>query len=290
MMWRSRTTQWLLLGILGSFCVLALLFLYYGDYPIYFGLIPPISGRVVDAITQKPISGLDVTLRASYASGFGGIENTLRYENKVTEGNGEFDFMPSLSGGTDGLFQQYNGHSITVNYRFRPIQQLNTKNAFGMDALGSTDAVETIDTVDPDLSYLVLDNPLFIGNPNFVNNSSYFPILITFPPKTCKTIWNATCLSLSHTTGVTVELIPVLSNPKDCESITDVGIQGKRIELNTYFSIYSQATSTANVGNNKSLCNSTDQGDTQVQHNLIAQECLAAISRYEQGPPVLNPL
>ena len=285
-----KTVKWLLLGTFGSLCVLALIFLYYGNYPIYFGVIPPISGRVVDAITQQPIAGLDVTLRATYASGFGGDEHTLRYENVVTDSNGAFGFAPSLSGGTDGMFQWYNGHTITVNYRFRSIQQLKAEDSFGLNALWFNDGVQTIDTVDPDLSYLVLDNPLFVGNPQFINNSSYFPTLITFPPKTCKAIWNATCLSFSHTTGVTVELIPVLSNPKDCESVTDVGIQRQCIELNTYFSIYSQSTSTANVGNDKSLCNNIDQGDTQVQHSLILQECLTALSQYEKRLPVLNPL
>ena len=56
--------------------------------------IPVISGRVVDAITGRPIPGLDVTLRASSRSGtfFGSGENVLRYENSRTSTQGAFRF------------------------------------------------------------------------------------------------------------------------------------------------------------------------------------------------------
>ncbi len=241
-------------------------------------------------MTHKPIPGLDITLRATYTSGFGGDKHTLRYENVMTDSNGAFGFMPSLSGGTDGFFQWYDGHSITVNYRFRSLQQLKAADPFGLNSSWLNNGVQTIDTVDPDLSYLVLDNPLFASKPQVVDTPSYFPVLITFPPKTCKSTWNATCISYFHTTGVTVPLIPVVSNLDDCQSITDAGIEEKCIALNTYFSIYSHATSTTNVDNNKGLCNNIDQGATQVQHTVIVQECLAAISRYKQGPPVSRPL
>src|SRR5215471_15187591 len=53
--------------------------------------IPAINGRVVDAITGNPVSGIDVTLRA-FASG---NHDLLHYENSRTSPRGEFGFRSS---------------------------------------------------------------------------------------------------------------------------------------------------------------------------------------------------
>src|SRR5580698_5606444 len=53
---------------------------------------PALSGIVVDALTGKPVGGVDVTLRASLrvASFGGGGDKPLRYENSTTSPDGRF--------------------------------------------------------------------------------------------------------------------------------------------------------------------------------------------------------
>ena len=103
--------------------------------------IPEISGQVVDALTGRPLSGVDVTLRATALTGafFGGGSSALRYENSRTSASGEFTFRASVEREAAGFLTSMEGYWLTVNIAFHSLESLKKEEPDSdphMDMLG----------------------------------------------------------------------------------------------------------------------------------------------------------
>jgi hypothetical protein len=198
--------------------------------------IPAISGRVVDAVTGKPIPNLDVTLRALSASGtfFGSGLGVLRYENARTSLQGAFAFPTSLEPAARHVLTTIGGYWLSVNQTFWSIAWMKAQ---------APNREHKIDTTFDDLSFAVTRDPLFLTTltqdaelrmrgPR-VNSKAYFPMAIQFK-RSCRQQWNANCLSFDETEDLRVPLIPLLNGPAGCAPIQDSDLREQCRQLNTY--------------------------------------------------------
>ena len=77
---------------------------------LFFGIVPPISGTVVDAVTGTPVPAMNVCLEARVRD-FGKYR-TVRNEIKRSDPSGKFSFAGSIH--QPDLFQHWVGYSIRV--------------------------------------------------------------------------------------------------------------------------------------------------------------------------------
>src|SRR5438270_8932476 len=98
----KRVLKWVVAIILALCLVLIAGFVY-----ISSRIVPPVSGQAVDAITGKPIEGIEVALHVTKHEGFGIAP--LRYESKVSNQEGRFRFAFSYywDPGPIGYFGEY---------------------------------------------------------------------------------------------------------------------------------------------------------------------------------------
>lgn len=103
---------WMYLGFLGfrrliiGFAALVLIIVAL----MSVGVVPPISGRLVDAINGKPVAGMDVCLEA-YVIDWGKYE-VVRSEVTRSDAFGEFSFSSSIH--EAGVFRHWVGYSFTI--------------------------------------------------------------------------------------------------------------------------------------------------------------------------------
>src|SRR5947209_20285370 len=84
----KRVLKWVVAIILALCLVLIAGFVY-----ISSRIVPSVSGQAVDAITGKPIEGIEVALHVTNNAGSGTAP--LRYESKVSNQEGRFWFTLS---------------------------------------------------------------------------------------------------------------------------------------------------------------------------------------------------
>lgn len=243
-------------------------------------VIPAISGRVVDAITGKPLAGVDVTMRAETAD-----RKQLRYENHRTSPTGRFEFPSSMEPKAAALFDGIGEISITVNIPSVSVARIR--------AAPSNDWVTS--DGGSDASQKVLWDPLFITKSSRVynlelkgprvNNRAYFPMAVQFL-RACGQAWNANCISMDATRDVRVLLIPMLDDPATCRKIPDRDLHEGCRELQTYRAAFRHVETMAEVRADKSLCNSIDGGRVSklCLNNLFSY--IVSPKRYESRPPL----
>ena len=220
--------------------------------------IPRISGEVLDALTGRPIAGIDVTLRVAFRETPGTLmpeaEPHRRYENSRTSPHGRFEFNAAVVSGA--------GH-------FTPIYWLSANRTFWSPAWMKKAFGRDLDS-DPytdDVSYDVIQDPLFIIKFNAaylragprVNNRAYFPMAAWFG-EPCSQTWNANCLQFPFTENVRIPLIPVLDNPDDCRRIADYALAEQCRQLNAYRSAFRRVETIAEVRADRELCREVDHG------------------------------
>ncbi len=230
---------------------------------------PALSGIVVDALTGKPVGGVDVTLRASLrvASFGGGGDKPLRYENSTTSPDGRFRFPARAEAAAAGALASISEISLSVNRTFISVAQ--------MLALSPTETWRTSDGLS-DVTWLAQHGTLadvsFARDPSAefqvgrLQNKSYFPVSVQFL-RDCYNEWAAACLTLSPNAGVRIPLIPVLNDPAGCARIADAETQQRCRELNTYQAAFLHRETIAQVRQDKKLCESVD-------HGRASRECL----------------
>jgi hypothetical protein len=126
----------------------------------------------------------------------------------------------------------------------------------------------------------ILFNPM--SNPKLgpVGDKRYFPLTITFPPLTfdskheeCDRVWAASCEHMGSWSNITISLIPVLDDPKRCDTISESSLRGRCRQLNTYHAVFLHVASYDDVKIGKRLCEDLD-------HGRITETCLSQLSRY----------
>jgi hypothetical protein len=243
-------------------------------------VIPAISGTVVDAITGRPVAGVDVTLRVQPSRG-----ESLRYENVRTSPLGRFSF-PSSVGPDAELFSSGVGEiAITVNIPF-----------VSLDRLRALSGDKEIDSDrDSDASGFLSWDPLFTAKSTRVQNAelkgprvgnkAYFPMAVQFL-KACEQFWGANCIGMETTRKVRVPLIPVLDNAAGCKKIADPDVREGCRQLQIYRAAFRHLETMAQLRAAKEICSSID-------HGPISQLCLVRLhtyivrpTDYEDRPPL----
>jgi hypothetical protein len=225
--------------------------------------IPAISGVVVDAITGKPVAGVDVILHASLTGGDG----TLHNANSTTSASGGFEFPPASAPGTLDVLSAISELSISVNHAFVSPNQIRTLYpGQRMNTDGGSDVSLLIQIKvahDDDHSLPKPASQRFLER---FSNRSYFPMSVQFLSD-CHAVWNATCVSLSPYESLRLLLIPMLDNPAQCKGVRDAETREKCRQLNTYRAAFLHRDTIAEVRQDKRLCE-------EVDHGRISADCL----------------
>jgi hypothetical protein len=174
------------------------------------GVVPPISGRVVDAMSGKPVAGMDVCLEATVIDFK--TREVVRSEVTRSDALGEFSFSYSIHR-TEG-FRRWEGYSIRVT----------DPNAEMVETCGDIPGVAFSNfsvQIDEGRTWAPIDS----GRP------VYFPVAfvrevpnrITFGPLRQK---------MEHLRGGEIALIPLLQNAGECQGIRDSSLAPLCREMN----------------------------------------------------------
>jgi hypothetical protein len=258
-------------GLLGSAVILLFSFLNVlagQEAPAAGQRIPAISGVVVDAVTGKPLAGVDVILRAQKDS----PHKQLRYETYSSTADGRFHFPESVDSDAVGLFSPMFEISLSINKVFVSVDRLR---AATHEEWQESDGLSDVSWFAMSAT-LPEDEPTprrNVGRPaSSLNNQAYFPMSAQFL-KDCDTHWNVTCVVPDSFTDVRISLIPVLSDPSECKKIADADFSDRCRQLNAYHAAFVHLDSFAQVRAAKESCRSVD-------HGHMSEECLTNLRAY----------
>lgn len=176
--------------------------------PMFVGAVPPISGRVVDAISGKPVTGMDVCLEAAVIDWE--TRDVVRSEVTRSDAFGEFSFSSSIHR-TEG-FRRWAGYSIRVT----------DPNAEMVPTCGAT-------LIPAFMTFVVgLDEgrtwaPINSGKP------VYFPVELVHPNPIPSGPLDQ---KMKHFWGGEIALIPLLQNAGECQGIRDSSLAPFCREMN----------------------------------------------------------
>jgi hypothetical protein len=215
-------------------------------------IIPPTSGRVVDAITGKPIRDVNVLLHVSTYEGWS-VHTEVRHRTSTNRFgwffvSGSFQWNPPP-------FWNFRDSWLTVNE----------------DREGSTGGEEGSAATQ------VLYNPMSNGRGWAVGDKGYFPLTMTFRRDGCDRVWDATCVFKIFRLGVYLPLIPVLNNVEDCKKIEGSSLREQCRQLNTYRAAFAHVDTYEDAQRGKAFC-------AQVDHGIISAECLRQLPGYMANP------
>ena len=241
--------------------------------------IPPVAGRVVDAVTDKPIQGISLTVQISTYVGFSvhtevksatSSDSSGRYSLRGTKRPIGRISIPGANSQSNIPWDEFRAYWLTVNEGFEATGQ----------EMGSAEA-------------RILFNPM--SDPKFdpVTDKRYFPLTVTFPPLTidpkqevCGRVWAASCIHMDSWSNITISLIPVLEDPKGCNTIGESSLRERCRELNTYHAAFLHVDSYEDVKVGKGLCNDVERGE----HGWITETCLSQLALHASTPASHEPI
>jgi hypothetical protein len=175
-------------------------------------LVPPISAKVVDAITGKPVPGINVCLQVD-GKGLGGRE-VLRSEMSRTNDAGKLFFRSSVH--VMRLLRKWDGYWIRV---LDPNEGIGSR--CGAD-IGQSELNKTEQW------------PVYLG-PDANGRPKYFPVALwRGDPDPSAFHWGAMRRAMGFPLGQRIALIPILQNVNDCKLIHDPPLSEDCRQLNTY--------------------------------------------------------
>jgi hypothetical protein len=220
-------------------------------------IVPPIFGRIVDAVTGEPVRDVVVTLESTRYHGLGSTETVL-HSQATTNRWGWFWLMPTI-GWSQSL-------ALVVPTMGGPWM---TINQIPVDGSGSFAAAEVSALFDPTSKREGMK----------VSNPSYFPLTVAYDPRqTCGQwqAWFATCVDGRSWWNVAIPLTPVLDTANRCTSIRESVAQDRCRQLNTYRAAFRHVDTFDDVQQDLALC---DQLPDRIR----------AICRMQLGVYVANP-
>jgi hypothetical protein len=174
--------------------LLALIFLLGALYAYLFvRVVPPISGKVVDAITGKPVPSVNICLRVD--TGGMGHSEIIRTEIVRTDDTGRFSFGRSFH--DLHLLQEWQGFSIRLT---------DPRNDFAAPC--GPDLGPGLNETHPDQR---------------VSMNGYFPVALVEHTNATKSNrgWSSTRRPIGSVSNLNIPLIPVLSKSDACQQIRD---------------------------------------------------------------------
>jgi hypothetical protein len=214
-------------------------------------IIPPVTGRVVDSITGRPIQGISLTLQISTYEGFS-VHTDVK-STATSDFSGRFSLAAAIHQ-TESPFDRIRAYWVTVND--------------GFDATGLE---------ENSAATQVLYNPMSNRRGVAVGDKRYFPLTITFRSDGCDRVWAATCMHIMSWTDIAIPLIPVLGDVYGCNAIGESSLHEKCRQLNSYRGAYAHIDTYEEVQEGKKLCSQVDDG-------IISAECLRQLPVYIANP------
>jgi hypothetical protein len=192
---RSRMTILVLVIPLG------LLFL------LVFQVIPPVTGRVVDAVTGKSIRGVRLTLEMSH------------YEqwSVYSEVNG------SAKSGAIGWFFLFG----TLRWRGLP---LSTAGPYWL-TVNEADYPARGEEISAEIQFM--RNPMPNWRDSHAGDRGYFPLVVSSRHYGCNKLWEVTCIYKPFAYAFPIRLIPVQEDINDCQKIESPVLRENRRQPNT---------------------------------------------------------
>lgn len=172
-------------------------------------IVPPISGRLVDAISGKPAAGMDVCLQA-YVLDWG-KHTVVRSEVSRSDASGEFSFSSSIHN-VVGL-RSWRGYSFTVT---DPNAEMVPTCEYAIDPTFSNFTVQLAEGRGRAWS------PVNSGKP------IYFPVELGQNPSPLGPLNQ----KMKHFWGGEIALIPLLQNAGECHGIRDSSLAPFCREMN----------------------------------------------------------
>jgi hypothetical protein len=229
--------------------------------------IPATSGIVVDALTDRPVGGIDVVLRASLAQ-----DEPLRYENSTTSADGRFRFPARPEPRAAGFLSGIKEISLSVNRVFVSVAQMRALNPLESRRTSDVTWLAQHGTLG---DYNHTNNPNSEFQPGRLDNRSYFPVSVQFL-RDCNYEWSATCLSLSPNASLRISLIPVLNDLADCGRIADPENQRRCRELNTYRAAFLPGHDRTGARRQEAVRECRSGQRFQAMSGTLAQQCPTA--------------
>lgn len=205
----SSRRIWIIVGAILSLAVLVsvTVFVY-----VVFRFVPPISAQVVDAVTQKPISGMNVCLQVHVLNWE--RHDVPRQVVSKTNHHGKFGFFPSVQ---NVFMSGWEGYSIRVT---------DPDGFWGSSTCGSAAYGDLLNEVHPGAT---LDPTR--------DKTRYFPVLLIQPGDgtTEGLEWGSTRRPIYRSLHMRIPLIPVLTDIAECSKIPDSGLAEDCRRINTSF-------------------------------------------------------
>jgi hypothetical protein len=214
-------------------------------------VVPPITGRVADAISGKSVRGVHVRLQTSHYQQWSVITEDRGMSSTNVFG---WFFLPGALHWVGLPLQPFRSYWLTVNEG---------------DAKGGQEEISA--------ATQVLYNPMSNRRGSPAGNGKYFPLVVTFRKKGCDRVWAAACMYKRVWWGFSVPLIPVLNDVGDCKKIEDTTLRENCRQLNTYRAAFLHVDSYDQVQKGKALCAEVDHGD-------LSATCLQQLHLYIANP------
>jgi len=176
---------------------------------LFFGIVPPISGTVIDAVTGTPVPGMSTCLQSRVLDF--GKHRTVREEMSKSDPSGKFSFTGSIY--QPGLLDHWIGYSIRVtDARVEPLPPCGAELVPGA------------------LSYYGEGIEWKTGEEG---SRVYFPVAFVheaFGPNSLPE--SSVRREMSFSFRIRIEVIPLLANANQCQSIQDSSLASYCAELN----------------------------------------------------------
>jgi len=193
------------LGVALGLVLFALLVLFFSVH-----VVPAISAKIVDAVSGRPLAGMNVCLEVSVRGSEGSL--APRSEETQPDPSGRFSFSASIMR-TD-LFQSWHGYSVRVTDP-------------GMDVVphcGPFLSGAYFSTFVVGAKLAPLDK---------IDQPFYFPVaVVSQPPMPPPVRYNALLRKMGFPVGGRIALIPLLRNVEECQPIEDSDLAASCSELN----------------------------------------------------------
>jgi hypothetical protein len=198
------------------------------------GIVLPVSGRVIDAVTGKPVGGIRMSLQLSRL--VQGDIGTEIHSTTNTDELGSFR-LPGTIFWPGFFMSDVREYVVKINEGAAPSGQA-----------GASAEVE------------VMMNPkgTRIGVP--AGNKAYFPLTLTFDRRQCNRVWAATCNYQKFRWGMTIPLIPALSDPSPCQGISDLTVRENCRQLIIFRSAFIHMDKTRDIASSEQICDDIDHG------------------------------